>query len=60
MPDGQERVTELRRLPVAELLDMAAAAGLALERLERGWSGQALAEGEQPPQGETTVVVLRR
>jgi SAM-dependent methyltransferase len=60
MPDGQQRVTELRRLPVPELLSMAAAAGLALERVERGWSGEPLAEGAEPPQGETTVVVLRR
>jgi hypothetical protein len=60
MPDGEERVTELRRLAVPELLGMAAAVGLAVERVERGWSGEPLAEGEEPPPGETTVVVLRR
>jgi SAM-dependent methyltransferase len=60
MPDGRQRVTELRRLTVAELLDMATGAGLTLEGLERGWSGAPLAEGEEPPQGETTVLVLRR
>jgi hypothetical protein len=60
MPDGQERVTELRRLSVAELLGMAAAAGLAVDGVERGWSGEPLAEGEEPPPGEGTVVVLRR
>jgi SAM-dependent methyltransferase len=60
MPDGRERVTELRRLTPAELLGMAAAAGLAPERVERGWSGERLAAGEELPPGETTVVVLRR
>jgi SAM-dependent methyltransferase len=60
MPDGQQRVTELRWLTVPELLVLAAAAGLAVERVERGWSGEPLAEGEEPRPGETTVVVLRR
>jgi SAM-dependent methyltransferase len=60
MPDGRERVTELRRLTVGELLRMAAAAGLAPERVERGWSGEPLAAGEELPPGEATVVVLRR
>jgi SAM-dependent methyltransferase len=60
MPDGGERVTELRLLPVADLLHMAAATGLAVDGVERGWSGEPLAEGEAPPPGETTVVVLRR
>jgi SAM-dependent methyltransferase len=59
MPDGRERVTELRMLPVAELLRMAPAAGLAVDGVEWGWSGEPLA-GEAPPPGETTVVVLRR
>jgi SAM-dependent methyltransferase len=60
MPDGHERVTDLRVLTVRELLGMAAATGLAVERVERGWSGAQLAEGAEPPPGETTVVVLRR
>jgi SAM-dependent methyltransferase len=60
MPDGHERVTELRHLTVAGLLDMAAGAGLALEALERGWTGEPLPAGAEPPLGETTLVVLRR
>jgi SAM-dependent methyltransferase len=60
MPDGQQRVTELRWLTVAELLGMAAGAGLAVEGVERGWSGEPLVEGLEPVPGEFTVVVLRR
>jgi SAM-dependent methyltransferase len=60
MPDGRERVTDLRVLTVRELLGMAAAAGLAVQAVERGWSGRPLAEGQEPAPGETAVAVLRR
>lgn len=60
MPDGEQRWTELRVLTVAELAGMAAAAGLSVERVERGWTGQVLHEGERVGPGETAVVLLRR
>jgi SAM-dependent methyltransferase len=39
MADGEVRVTRIRPVPVAELEQLAAAAGLALVRHESGWSG---------------------
>jgi SAM-dependent methyltransferase len=55
MPDGRCRESEMRHLPVAELVEMGAAAGLALRDVRAGWTDRPFEAGDP-----TAVVLLQR
>ena len=55
MTHGRQRESELRYLPLAELVEMGAAVGLAVHDVRAGWTGRPFQAGDP-----TAVVLLQR